>query len=141
MPLTPGDAFKVGFLLKCAEDGLTPAETLARVSAARAAVEKRAFDPIDRLANGIGSAFGGVTDVAKGLASYAVPAALIAPPAIGALGGYALARATDVDDTDVGEIKNREVIDEYKRQSDKLRRQTAVRNYQQQRTQTGRMFR
>lgn len=136
MPLTPSEAFKVGFLLKCAEDGLTPEQILARVREMRTGLSKQAV--IGGLLDKALDAGGGI---AKSMASYGIPAAIIAPPAIGALGGYALSKATDIDDTDVNGIKNQEVVDEYNRQTDRLRRQNAVRNYQQQQRQTGRTFR
>lgn len=136
MPLTPVEAFKVGFLLKCAEDGLTPEQILARVRDMRSGLTKQAV-----IGGLIDRALDAGSGIAKSVASYGIPAALIAPPAIGALGGYALSKATDIDDTDVSGIKNQEVVDEYKRQTDRLLRQTAIRAYQQQRAQTGRAFR
>lgn len=135
MPLSAKEAFKVGFLARCAAAGLTPGETLYAVKAAADAFEKRAF---------LGSLLGKATDaaggVAKGLAGYAIPAAVIAPPVLGGLGGYALAKATDVDDTDVEAIKNQELIDEYTRQTEDVRRRKAVRDYAAKRARTGRVF-
>lgn len=131
MPLTNREAFKVGFLARCVEARMTPEQMLSQVKQAQVLLTKHAF--LDSIANG-------VAGMGKSLASYAIPAALIAPPVLGGLAGYGLAKATDVDDTDVDEIKNREVIDEYKRQAAKLQRQRAVRDYQLQRKQTGRVF-
>ncbi len=133
MPLTPQEAFKVGFLAKCAEDGLTPDQMLARVKQAHDLFEKRAF-----IGDMLGSAAGAAGGLAKGLAGYGVPLALAAPPILGALGGYGLAKATDVDDTDVDAIKNRELVEEMRRQAEKLRRQRDIRLYKQERGGGGR---
>lgn len=134
MALTTQEAFKVGFLLKCAEEGLEPHQMLELVQQIRAGITKEAF-----LSGALDKAVDAAGGVAKSVASYGIPMALAAPPALGALGGYALSKATDVDDTDVAAIKNQEVVDEYKRQADKLRRQKAIRDYQQKR-QTGKLF-
>lgn len=115
MPLTPQEAFKVGFLARCARQGMTPDQMLKTAQDALAAFEKRAV---------LGTVLGKSLDALKGLAggalNYGVPAAVVAPPLLGALGGYGLAKATDVDDTDVAAIKNRELIDEYRRNADEL---------------------
>lgn len=120
MPLTAQEAFKVGFLARCVRDGQTPDQILARVKQAAALLEKRAF------LGGLLDAAGGA---AKSVAGYGLPLALAAPPVLGGLGGYALAKATDVDDTDVDDVKNREIVDELRRQTEALRRQKAVRDY------------
>lgn len=131
--LTAKEAFKIGFLAKCAEDGLTPDQMLARVKAAKDAFEKRAF-----IGGLLGSAAGAVGGAAKTVAGYGIPLALAAPPILGGLAGYGLAKATDVDDTDVDDIKNRELVEEYKRQAAKLQQQAAVRKYKQERSSQGR---
>jgi len=135
MPLNPQEAFKVGFLARCVQDGLSPEQMLYSVKQAAVLFEKKAF-----LGNLLGSAASTVGGAAQGLAGYAIPAALIAPPVLGGLAGYGLAKATDIDDTDVDDIKNRELLQEYRRQAEKLRRQKAVRDYRQERTNTGRVF-
>jgi len=132
MPLNAREAFKVAFLARCVEDGLTPDQMLDRVKEAQ---EKFAF---------IGQALGKVMDVGKGVVDagigWGVPIALAAPPALGALAGAALAKGTDIDDRDVADIKDQEVIDEYRRQSSLLKRQRAVRDYQRSKARTGRIF-
>lgn len=133
--LTPKDAFKVGFLARCVSDGLTPDQMLVSVKLASDMFEKKAF---------LGSLIGGGVDAAKGaagaLAHYGTLGAIAAPPILGGLGGYALAKATDIDDTDVDAIKNRELVEEYKRQAEKLKRQKDVRTYRQDVKRTGRVF-
>lgn len=133
MPLTSKEAFMAGFVARCINDGL-PAESIP--GCAKAAE--------DKVAGIVSTALGKLFDVAKGVGTGAVnwgiPLALVAPPVAGAVGGYGLARLSDMDDTDVAEIQDQEVLDEYKRQTEKLRRQKAVRDYQRARKQTGRMF-
>lgn len=135
MPLTPRDSFKAGFLERCARDGLTPEQMLAAVGTAAAALEKTAV---------LGALLGKGLDLGahagKTMLGYGLPAALIAPPVLGGLAGYGLAKATDVDDTDVDEIKNRELVEEYRRQADRMKRQKAVRAYKQERAGPGRLL-
>lgn len=129
MPLTAQEAFKVGFLGRCVEAGLSPTQTVEAVKRAADLMEKRAFFG-EKL---LGTALGKTVDVGKGVASgllgYGLPLAAIAPPVVGGLAGYGLAKATDIDDTDVQEIKDRELADELRRQAARLRRQKAVRDF------------
>lgn len=133
--LTDKEAFKVGFLARCVHDGLTPDQMLARVKQASDMLEKRAF--IGGLLSGAAGAVGGA---AKSIAGYGIPLALAAPPILGGLAGYGLAKATDIDDTDVDAIKNQELVEEYRRQAERLKRQKAVRDYTKQVQHTGRPF-
>lgn len=63
-----------------------------------------------------------------------------APPILGGLAGYGIAKATDVDDTDADAIKNQELVEEYRRQAERLQRQKAVRDYTKEVKHTGRVF-
>jgi hypothetical protein len=134
--LSARDAFKVGFIARCAEDGLRPEEIRLRV--------KQAAELLEKHATFLGDMAGKVVDVGKGIGTAAVdwgvPLGLAAPPILGGMAGYGLARATDIDDTDVEDIKNQEVLQEYRRQSDRLRRERAVRDYRHARDVTGRIF-
>lgn len=124
--LTPAEAFKVGFLARCVEDRLTPEQIKTSAEKAAALMTKGAsITGLLSAALGKTMELGG--GAAKTMFSYGVPAALAAPPIIGGIAGYGLARATDIDDTDVSEIKDREVIDELRRQTEKLQRQQANR--------------
>jgi hypothetical protein len=123
--LSPRDAFKVNFLARCVEAGMGPADI-------ELAVKRASF--AGAAAGSAGRLLGGALRIGGNLATgVGLPLALAAPPVIGGLGGYALARATDVDDTDLDEVKDREVMDEYRRQLDALARQRAARDYRQQR--------
>lgn len=129
MPLNEREAFKVGFLARCAEAGMGRDEILAAV--------KEAGDKVAGLLGGAGSA---ASSLAGSTLSLAVPAALLAPPLLGGAAGAGLARATDIDDTDVAEIKDHEIIDAYKAEAERQRRQKAVRDYARARAGTGRIF-
>lgn len=131
--LSARDAFKAGFLERCAANGLTADQIQ---SAAKTAEDKLA-GLVDSALKGAGKAVGGL---ASGAVGYGVPLALAAPPVLGGVAGYALAKATDIDDTDIDAIKADEVIAEYRRQAERMNRQRIVRNYQQLRRKTGRIF-
>jgi hypothetical protein len=128
MALNARQAFKAGFIARCIEDGV-PTDQIAQ----------RAKQAMDKMAV-VGEALNMVRSLGSHLLSTGVPLALAVPPAIGAIGGVALSKATDIDDTEIRDIKDQEVINEYKRQSAKLRRQKAIRDYQAARKTTGRVF-
>lgn len=116
--LTSREAFKLGFLARCAEEGLSADQIAGRVKAAA-----------DKFASFLGGVTGGLGSAAGSVLSTGVPLALIAPAALGGVAGYGLSRMTDIDDTDVAEVKNRELLDTYAQETAKLRRQKAVRDY------------
>lgn len=120
MPLSARDQFKTAYISRCIEDGLTADQMLTRVKEAR---EKLAI--VSEL---LGKAMDVGHGVAGAVASYGIPLALAAPPILGGMAGYGLARATDINDTDIAEIKNREIIDELNRQSERLKREKAMRD-------------
>lgn len=131
--LSPRDAFRVGFLERCAAAGLGPRQTLDVVKQAEAKLAGLVGD----VAKPAGRLLGGV---AGAVAGYGVPAALAAPPILGGLAGYGLARATDLDDVDIDDVKDNEIIDEYRRQADRLNRQQLVRRYQRLKRRPGRNY-
>ena len=100
------EAFKIGFLEKCAADGLSPDETLVRIQHANFML-KTAENPLSS---------------AMQLAwRSAWPLLLLGPPAAGLAGGMALARAHD-DGYESGEARKREEIGEYQRAVERLQR-------------------
>lgn len=125
------EAFKVGFLSRCVEEGLGPEQICQRI---KSASEKLA------LFSDITGALKNVMDAGTGAAKTGLPFLLAAPPIAGAAVGYAGAKATDLDDVDVTEIKKREVVEEYRRQIERLNRARQIREYRRQRQQTGRVF-
>lgn len=140
--MTDEQAFKVGFLARCAHDRLGPVQTQASVRAAHRLLEKYALlDKVWDLGKGlVGHGLDAGKSIAEHTLGYGVPLALAAPPVLGGLAGYGLARATDIDDTDVDDVRDREVSDEYRRQTAALLRRRAVRDYTQARRRTGRVF-
>jgi hypothetical protein len=103
--MTPREGFKFGFLLRCAEEGLTAAEAQER--AARA--EKRA---------GVG---GTLWDLGtKGLVLGAAGVA-----GLGGLGGYGLAKMQE-GEVDPAEIQRQELIDAYTSQAELARRKAIM---------------
>jgi hypothetical protein len=133
MALDARQAFKVAALARMVEDGLSPEAMLDTVKSGR-----------EKIAGLLGytvSAAGNIGKSAIGAAAgWGVPMALAAPPVAGGLAGFALAKGTDIDDTDIDDIKDRELIDEYQRRSHQLWRNKAVRNYDSQKKKTGRIF-
>jgi len=119
------EAFKVGFLHKCAEDGLTPEQTFARAKKATAMM---------KVAGAGAELLGGAKDVVGGAGSLlwrlGLPAALLGPPAVGALGGYGIAQLGE-ETFDAEEAKKRELVAAYERASQQLER-----SKQRQLTQT-----
>lgn len=117
MAMTELELFKYGFLLRCAEEGLTPDETAERVQQALQLTKQA--DPI-----GLGTAIStGVNGVA-GLGALGLAGA----GALGAGAGWLGAKMTEPD-TDPEEAKTQELIETYRlfaqqaRQSAQRRRQ------------------
>jgi hypothetical protein len=104
--MTEAEAFKIGFLARCAEERLSPDQTAERVKAA------------------------GVLGDAAGIGGTALKLLLGigvgAPMAGGMLAGHQLAKAQD-DDLNVPELQTRELIEEYNRMADLARRQAELR--------------
>lgn len=112
------DAFKVGFLARCVEDGLSPEQTLGAIKTAQ-----------DKLAGILETLAGIVKPVIGAGWNVGVPLALAAPPILGGLAGYGAARLGDIDETDVKAIQEKELLDTYKTETERLRRQKAMRDY------------
>lgn len=100
--MTEKQAYKAGFLLRCAERGLSEAET---EKLAAAALEMRK-------AAGLGDALGRGAELAVKLPLIAGGLALGGGLATGVLGGKALARAVDPP-ADIESINRQELIDAY----------------------------
>jgi len=139
--MTPKEAFKIGFLEKCAADGCSPKETLQRINHATAIVKsadwvsslKSMVAPLigggagiagERALGGSGLA-GGVAGASAGTLAAdwktMLPYLLFAPPAAGLGGGYALSQMQD-DTYDADEAKKREEVAEYNRAIERLRK-------------------
>lgn len=97
--LTPTQAFRIGFLMKCAADGLTPEETRDRIEKAAEFLEKGA-GPLGDIGSGLAS-----------LGSSAKTYGIALPVGAGVLGGYMAHKAVD-DDLDEDDVRKREIIEE-----------------------------
>jgi hypothetical protein len=118
--LSPRENFKFAFLSRCIESGITTPEEIHQTV-------KRALDELSTPAE---KRAGGAMDLLRDFSGWTLAGMAAAPPVLGAGLGYATARAGDVDDADVEEVKRQEVIDELKRQAKRLRRrrQSALQN-------------
>jgi len=147
MSMTPRQAFKFGFLLRCADENLSDVQTTDRVKYAMDrlnwdgktmlpidqqvvestldAWQKQAYDPI----GGIGKGIGGLASLAKNLGFWG----LLGGAGLGAGGGYLAAKMTDKD-VDLEEMKQQELIAAYKQQAERIRRQMAARSYRPSKT-------
>lgn len=111
MPRSRKEAFKIGFLRKCAEAGLTVEETIKAAEVATDQLEKTSGNNLlDSAGNLINTA---------GFWGLAMPAGLATAGGLGA--GYGLSRLTDIDDEDVELLKHRELVDLYRSKAEQLR--------------------
>lgn len=111
--MTSREAFKLGFVARCLEHGLS-LETMTKV----------ASDGLQKMS----SIFGDVARTGTSVLNTVLPLALAGPPIVGGLLGYGAARATDVDDRDVEDIKNQELVQTYNTETDRIKRQQALRH-------------
>lgn len=124
--MTNEEAYKFGFLMRCAEEGLSQDQITERIK--QASLNKTA---------GIGSeilggvkAFGGKgVDLAGrlfgSLLSLGKIGLIAGPPVAGMAGGYVLGKARS-DDFDPEEAKQQELIAEYQRALDQFNRSQRV---------------
>ena len=112
--LTPKEAFRLGFLLKCAELGLAPAAIREKTAA------------IKQSLMGIGDAISTL-----GLAPIPLAALQIAGGAgLGIAGGYGAAKLLE-EDNDPEIAKKYELIAAYRQQAERARRQASRLAYRQ----------
>lgn len=114
--MTPREGFKFGFLLRCAEEGLTAAEAQGR--AARAEKRAGAADTIW----GLGTK---VPGAAWDLGTKALLVGAGGAAGIGGLGGYGLAKMQE-GEVDPAEIQRQELIDAYTSQAELARRKAIM---------------
>jgi len=127
MPLTADEAFKVGFLMKCAENGLSPDESHDLI---RRAFDKRAIlgiGPALKWLYGKGESLAGKgwdlgTKLVPLGANFGLAAAVGVPVAGGIGAGYLLAKANEPAGELVERAKHEELVGEYERLADEARR-------------------
>lgn len=139
--MRPHEAFKLGFLARCVEEGLSPDQTHALAKQAADCCTKQAFlDFLNNPAKATVDTGKSTLDLVKGSLPL-LGLAAAAPPVAGALTAYLTNSATDVDDAAaVEDVKKQELIDNYKRMAEQLNRQRQLRDYKQQRKRSGRVF-
>ena len=118
--LSKRQAFKVGFMRKCANEGMTPEETHQVVREALSTVKEAGItDLLTKPYNTIVDVGG---EALKGVGNAGLAGLALGPPIIGGALGLLAAKAGDIDTTDVNAVKKRELIDEYRRQTEILER-------------------
>jgi hypothetical protein len=125
--MTPREGFKYGFLLRCAEEGLTVKEAEAR---AAIGLEKRGeWDLLGDIGKGITGSLGGIIAGAPSLAGRALGSGIgmagIGAAGAGALGGYGLAKMQE-GDIDPQEVQREELISAYRTQAELARRRAIM---------------
>jgi hypothetical protein len=158
--MSPNEAFKLGFLSRCVEEGLSSGETAALAKQASSAFDKQAVGPVassaasnlftlknlQDLAGTLTSPVTKSIDTASkvtGLAKDLAPLGLFAaaaPPALGGLAAVLKNTATDISEADVEEAKQQELADTYHRMAEQLKRQRTARDFRSQRKRSGRVF-
>jgi hypothetical protein len=127
MVMTPREGFKYGFLLRCAEEGLTAEEAEAR--AARG-LEKQADD--DGWKAIVGDAYSGLKSLATGVPGFitehgptVVGLGALGAAGAGGLTGYGLAKMQE-GDVDPEEVQRAELIQAYQTQAELARRRALM---------------
>jgi hypothetical protein len=129
--MTPQEAFKFGFLMRCAEEGLQAEEIYER---AQQALIKVANPGI--VGAGVGAGASMAWPVVKGVAGLgqtALIGGLLASAGLGAGGGYMAAKLTEPD-MDAEEAKTQELITTYQLFADEARRNAQRRQMYRQAT-------
>ena len=100
--MEPREAFKIGFLSRCVEEGLSQVKTAELIEKA--------------------AELQGIVDAGKAVMYPAAALALAAPPTLGGLAAYFNNKVTDTSDSgDVEEIKQKELKETYRRLAQELR--------------------
>lgn len=134
MELSDKQKFKAGFLLKCAEEGLTIKETHIKVKQL-IAMHKQAFNPLDLITKPvglIGNLAGNIIKTLPSAASTAATIGLAAPVGVGLAGGYGLAKMTNPDKHVIDDLKQDEVVGEYERLAEEAKRRSRIKKLQEQ---------
>lgn len=114
-------AFKLGFLKKLAEDGITPSEFYIMI--------KQAFDPTEIVTTGMGNATEVGTklldtgvEVGGDLLKNLMYAGVLAPAALGGMAGAVEARLTSPSAEDIESLRNAELAAKYEQASRIIKR-------------------
>lgn len=138
--MQPREAFKLGFLARCVEEGMSPEQTHALAKTAAVCLQKQADDTLT------GKAVKTFTQPIQEISNTAwsmlpwLGAAAAAPPVLGGVAAYLQNAAMDRGDDVVEEAKQEELTDTYSRMADQLRRAKQLRDYKQTRKRTGQVY-
>ena len=129
--LTERQTFKAAMLAACIDSGLDTAGSITAVQ--RLTEHVKQANGLSNIAAALGgAALGGLQSLSNsgtkmvsnlvGAASPAVVGGLVfGPPALGAAAGYAAGKLPGLEEDSVDEIKQRELIDEYRRFAERAR--------------------
>jgi len=126
--MRPNEAFKIGFMARCVEEGLSPEATQSLVKSATEQVVKRGGFSLTGAMKNISEAARNTVQAAGPIAYPVGALALAAPPLLGGTAAYFANKATDTDADDIEEIKKRELSDTYRRLSAQLQRRKKFRD-------------
>lgn len=121
--MEPREAFKIGFMSRCIEEGLS---------------QEKTAELIEKTAN---STLSGLVEGAKAVMYPAAALALAAPPTLGGLAAYFNNKAVDTaDEGDVDEVKKKELRESYRRMAEQLRQSKGLRERKASRKRSGQVF-
>jgi hypothetical protein len=120
--MDPREAFKIGFMARCIEEGLS---------------QEKTAELMEKAADG---GLTGLVNAAKAVAYPAAALALAAPPTLGGLAAYFKNKATDSDASEIEEIQQQEQAETYRRMADQLRRAKALRERKAGKKRSGQVF-
>jgi hypothetical protein len=130
------EAFKLGFLSRCVEEGMNPEQTHGLSKMAASLFEKQALINLPSPMGEVRNAVGTIGDIAPYLAL-----GLALPPALGGAAAYLINKGTDVEGKEgVENIKRQELQETYERMAGQLQRQKERQDYKAKRKSTGRIF-
>lgn len=124
--MTPKEAFRLGFLTRCAEMSLSSEETNK--------LAKRASDLF------LTKTAGPIADTVKSVGWPLMLAGLSAPVLAGSGAAYFQNKALDTDEADIDEIKKKELIETYQRMSEQLARKRRIREVRHNHKPSGRVL-
>ncbi len=125
--LTPQESFRLGFLLRCAEEGCTAEEIQERVKFAAAP----ALGALTALWSGLKGAVNPTWNAVKTMGTFPLHATALGvagAAGVGAAGGYGLAKMQN-SDVDPEEAKRQELMAAYQLQAELARRRASQRSY------------
>jgi hypothetical protein len=142
MSLEKRAAFKLAFLSSCAEAGLTLEETHDSIKQAVSLLRSKVAEDglsLGSVAKTIGSGLASTYTGAAKLAPWLLAAAAAVPPAVGYAAGSALGSMSgEINDRDITDVKLEEVLEAYRRETERARARNLLAAQRSQGRQSGR---